>query len=129
MILRQNRLLTAAAEIARAATSTLDLEKLLVTAVELLQEKFDLYHVSVFLIEPDTDTAVLRASAGQGGNRLPVNQHRLTVGSKSLVGTATATCQPVVVMNVADNPTHLKNPLLPDTQSEAVIPMLIGKPL
>ena len=40
-ILRQNRLLTAAAEIARVATSTLDLNKLLVTGVELVQEKFD----------------------------------------------------------------------------------------
>ncbi|MGZ9166634.1 MAG: response regulator, partial [Anaerolineales bacterium] len=39
-ILRQNRSLTAAAEIASAATSTLDLNKVLVTAAELIQEKF-----------------------------------------------------------------------------------------
>ncbi len=126
-MLRQNQLLTAAAEIASAATATLDLNKLLVIAVELIQEKFGFYHASVFLIEPGLSVAVLRASAGQGGNRLPVNQHQLAVGSKSLVGTATATRQPVVVMNVANNPAHLKNPLLPDTQSEAVIPLLIGK--
>ena len=126
-ILRQNQLLTAAAEIASAATSTLDLDKLLLIAVELIQEKFSFYHASVFLIEPGSDIAVLRASAGQGGNRLPVNQHRLTVGSKSLVGTATATRQPVVVMDVTNNPTHLKNPLLPYTQSEAVIPLMVGE--
>ncbi|MGE5774805.1 MAG: GAF domain-containing protein, partial [Chloroflexota bacterium] len=126
-ILRQNRLLTAAAEIASAATSTLDLNKLLVIAVELIQEKFGFYHVSMFLIEPATDIAVLHASAGQGGKRLPVNRHQLAIGSKSLVGTATATRQPVVVMDVADNPTHLKNPLLPDTRSEAVIPLLVGE--
>ncbi len=125
-ILRQNRLLTAAAEIASAATSTLDLNKLLPTAVDLIQEKFGFYHVSLFLVEPDLDIAVLHASAGQGGNRLPVNQHQLVVGSKSLVGTATATRQPVVVMDVANDPTHLKNPVLPDTRSEAVIPLLVG---
>ena len=113
MILRQNWLFTTTAEIASAATSTLDLNKLLVIAIELIQEKFGFYHVSMFLIEPDTDIAVLRASAGQGGNRLPVNQHQLTVGSKSLVGTATATHQPVVIMDVANNSAHLKNPRYP----------------
>src|SRR5688572_1681298 len=46
---------------------------------------------------------------------------------KSLVGMTTATRQPVVVMDVANHPTHLKNPLLPDTKSEAVIPLLIGE--
>jgi diguanylate cyclase (GGDEF)-like protein/PAS domain S-box-containing protein len=125
-ILRQNRLLTAAAEIASAATSTLDLNKLLIASAELIQEKFSFYHVSVFLVEPGSTTAVLRASAGQGGNRLPVDQHQLCIGSKSLVGTATATRQPVVVMDVMNHPIHLKNALLPDTRSEAVIPMLIG---
>lgn len=125
-ILRQNRLLTAAAEIARVATSTLDLDQLLVTGVELVQEKFDFYHVSMFLIEPSQNIAVLRASAGQGGNRLPVNQHQLVVGSKSLIGTATATREPVVVMDVESNPLHLKNPQLPETRSEAVLPLLTG---
>jgi diguanylate cyclase (GGDEF)-like protein/PAS domain S-box-containing protein len=125
-ILRQNRLLTAAAEIASAATSTLDLNKLLIASAELIQEKFGYYHTSVFLVELGSNTAVLRASAGQGGNRLPIDQHQLCIGSKSLVGTATATRQPVVVMDVMNHPAHLKNPLLPDTQSEAAIPMLIG---
>jgi diguanylate cyclase (GGDEF)-like protein/PAS domain S-box-containing protein len=128
-ILRQNHLLTAAAEIASAATSTLNLNKLLVDSAELIREKFGFYHVSVFLVEPGSNTAVLRASAGQAENRLPVDLHQLAVGSKSLVGTATSTRQPVVVMDVANHPTHLKNPLLPDTQSEAVIPMLIGETL
>ncbi|HSK88089.1 MAG TPA: response regulator, partial [Anaerolineales bacterium] len=126
-MLRQNRLLTAAAEIARAATSTLDLNKLLATAVQLIQEKFGFYHVSIFLIEPGFDMAVLRASAGLEGNCLPINQHQLAVGSKSLIGTATGTREPVVVMDVTTNPMHLKNPLLPETQSEAAIPLLVGE--
>ena len=126
-ILRQNRLLTAAAEIARAATSTLNLNKLLVAAAELIREKFDFYHVSLFLIDTDSNIAVLRASAGQSGNCLPVNQHQIMVGSKSLIGTATSTREPVVVMDVANHPAHLKNPLLPDTRSESVIPLLVGE--
>lgn len=126
-VLRQNRLLTAAAEIASAATSTLELNKLLVASVELIQAKFGFYHVSLFLIEPGSNMAVLSASAGEAGNRLPVNLHQLAIGSHSLVGMATATRQPVVVMDVANHPAHLKNPQLPDTRSEAVIPLLIGE--
>ena len=60
-------------------------------------------------------------------NQLPVGEHQLAIGSKSLIGTATATRQPVVVMDVTKDPTHLKNPLLPDTKAEAVIPLLIGE--
>jgi diguanylate cyclase (GGDEF)-like protein len=126
MILRQNQLLTAAAEIASAITSTLELNKLLVISSELIREKFDFYHASVFLIEPGSNIAVLRASAGQV-NRLPAGEHQLVIGSKSLVGRATATRQPVVVMDVTNDSTHLKNPLLPDTKAEAVIPLLIGE--
>ncbi|RPJ23005.1 MAG: diguanylate cyclase, partial [Chloroflexi bacterium] len=126
-VLRQNRLLTAAAEIASVTTSTLDLNKLLVVSTELIQEKFEFYHASLFLIESSSNIAILRTSAGQAGHRLPVDQHQLIVGSKSLVGMATATRQPVIVMDVANHPTHLKNPLLPNTQSEAVIPLLIGE--
>ena len=126
-IVRQNRLLTAAAEIASAATSTLDLNKLLAASAALIRERFDFYHVSVFLIEDGSNVAVLRAAAGQAGHHLPVDLHQLGIGSKSLVGTATANRQPVVVMDVANDPTHLKNPLLPDTRSEAVIPLLVGE--
>ena len=125
-ILRQNQLLTAAAEIANAATSTLELNKLLVISAELIREKFGFYHVSVFLVEPDSNIAVLRASSGQA-NQLAVGEHQLAIGSKSLIGTATATRQPVVVMDVTKDPAHLKNPLLPDTKAEAVIPLLIGE--
>jgi diguanylate cyclase (GGDEF)-like protein/PAS domain S-box-containing protein len=126
-ILRQNRLLTAAAEIAGSATASLDLNKLLLTSAELIREKFGFYHVSVFLVEPGSNIAVLRASAGQAGNQLPVDQHQLAIGSRSLVGMATATRQPVIVQDVTKDPMHLKNPALPDTQSEAVTPLLIGE--
>src|SRR6185503_3994677 len=124
-ILRQNQLLTAAAEIASAATSTLDLNKLMATSVELLREKFGFYQVSLFLIEPDSNLAVVLAASGEAGHQLKIGEHQLVVGSKSLVGMATATRRPVVVMDVMNHPTHFKNPLLPDTQSEAVIPLLI----
>ena len=125
-ILRHNELLIAASEIAYAATRTTHLDTLLATSVKLLREKFEFYHVSLFLIEPGSNIAVLRASSGEAGHTLKVNEHQLAIGSQSLIGSATESHQPVVVQDVTKEPAHLKNPTLPDTQAEAVIPMLIG---
>jgi GAF domain-containing protein len=128
-ILRRNQQLAAAAEVARVATSTLDLNVVLNTSVELIREKFGFYHASVFLVEPDSDMAVLRESTGEAGIRLKASKHQLAIGSKSLVGSATATRHPVIVQDVTDDPTYFRNPLLPETRAEAVIPLINGETL
>ena len=53
--------------------------------------------------------------------------HRLAAGSKSIVGLATSSGEAVISNNVSSDPTHLANPLLPDTQSELAIPLKVGK--
>jgi diguanylate cyclase (GGDEF)-like protein/PAS domain S-box-containing protein len=125
-ILHHNQLLIAASEIAYAATRSIKLEQLLNTSAELLRAKFGYYHVSLFLIAPGSDIAVLLAASGEDGHILKVGEHHLAVGSKSLVGSVIGTHQPVIVQDVTKNPIHFKNPSLPDTLSEAVIPLMIG---
>jgi PAS domain S-box-containing protein len=124
---RRSQLLAAAADIARAMTASLDRDELLRTAVNLIRERFGFYHASIFTVEPGSGMAVLRESTGDAGRQLKARHHQLAVGSRSLVGSATASRQPVVVQDVIDDPTHLKNPLLPDTRAEAVIPLLSGE--
>lgn len=123
---RRAQLLAAAAEIGRAATSTLNLDSLLRTSVELIRDRFGFYHASVFIVEPGTELAVLRESTGEAGRELIARRHQLAIGSRSLVGAATATREPVIVQDVTQDPDHLKNPLLPDTRAEAVLPLLSG---
>jgi PAS domain S-box-containing protein len=124
---RRAQLLAAAADIGRAMTASLDRDELLRTAVNLIREGFGFYHASVFTVEPGSGMAVLRESTGEAGRQLKARHHQLAVGSRSLVGAAAASRQPVVVQDVIDDPTHLKNPLLPDTRAEAVIPLLSGE--
>ena len=123
---RQRQQLAAANEIGRAATSTLDLDALLRTSVELIRDRFGLYHVSVFIVEPGSHLAVLRESTGEAGQQLKAIRYQLAVGSKSLVGSALATRQPIIMQDVTQDPNYLVNPLLPDTRSEAVLPLLAG---
>ncbi len=125
-LLRRNQQLAAAAEVARITTSTLDLVALFTTSVEVIREKFNFYHASVFLVDHSTGMAVLQGSTGEAGRQLKASHHQLAIGSNSLVGLATHTRKPVVVQDVTNDPTHFKNPLLPDTQAEAVIPLLSG---
>jgi len=123
---RRAQQLAAASEIGRAASSTLDLDVLLANSVNLIRERFEFYHVSVFIIQANTNLAVIRESTGEAGRQLKARRHQLAVGSKSLVGTATATRQPVIVQDVTLSPNYFKNPILPDTRAEAVIPLLSG---
>ncbi len=124
---RRAQLLAAAADVARAMTVSLNREELLATTINLIRDRFGFYHASVFTVDPGSQVAVLRESTGAAGAALKARRHKLGVGSRSLVGTATATRQPVVVQDVTADPNHFKNPLLPDTRAEAVVPLLSGE--
>ncbi len=118
--------LRAASEVATVATSASDLREILRRSVELITEHFpQYYHASVFLIDENGD-AVLEESTGEVGAQMKQQGHRLKVGSPSVVGWAAAHKQPRVASDVTDDPIHFKNPLLPETRSEAGIPLLIG---
>jgi GAF domain-containing protein len=63
------------------------------------------------------------------GAQLKARGHRLALGSQSLIGWITSNRQPRVALDVAEDPFHFKNPLLPDTRSELAIPLIVGNRL
>lgn len=124
---RQNEYLATSAEIGRLVTSTLDLDTLFDRTVSLIHERFGFYHAAIFIIDGSGFNAVLKSATGKAGEEMLVRKHFLPVGSKSIVGTASSIGDPLVVNDVSIDPTHRPNPLLPNTQSEAAIPLSIGK--
>lgn len=118
--------LEAAAEIAKDTASTLSLDILLNQIVNQLKDRFGFYHVSVFLLDESKTWAVIRESTGEAGLEMKQRGHRLAVGSRSITGTTTATGQPYVVNDVTAADNYYPNPLLPDTHSEAGIPLKLG---
>jgi PAS domain S-box-containing protein len=116
-----------AAEIARDATGTLDVKTLLQKSVNLVRDRFGFYHASIFLLDAIGENAVLRESTGPAGEKMMQSGHRLAVGSRSIVGQVTATGSPMIVNDVTIDPTHLPNPLLPETHSELAIPLKVGQ--
>ncbi len=118
-----------AAEIARDASATLDLDELLRKAVHLVKERFGFYHASVFLLDERGEYAYVRESTGEAGRHLKERRHRLAMGSHSVVGQTLARREVVVVNDVTKSDIHHFNPLLPETRAEVGIPLLVGDEL
>ncbi len=116
-----------ASEVARLATSATDLSEILQRTVNLIIERFpQYYHASVFLVDEEGRYANLAESTGPIGEQMKLQGHRLAVGGHSLVGWAAAHRQPRVASDVIEDEIHFKNPLLPETRSEAAIPIMVG---
>lgn len=119
--------LETAAEIARDISTSLDVNEVLAKAVNLIRERFNFYHASVFLIDPTENYAVVREATGEAGAQMKRAGHRLKVGSQSIVGYVTSSGEPLIVNDTQRDATYYPNPLLPDTRAEAAIPLKIGQ--
>ncbi len=123
---RANQLQTAA-EIARDTSSTLALDTLLQRTVNQIRDRFGYYHASIFLLDEKGVNAIVRESSGEAGQEMKLRGHSLAVGSLSVIGYVTEKGEALVVNDVTRDPIHATNPLLPDTRSEAGLPLKIGE--
>jgi GAF domain-containing protein/HAMP domain-containing protein len=117
------RNLEAAAEVSRATTSVLDPESLQRQVVDMVQERFGLYYVGLFVLDERGEYAVLRAGTGEFGRVMLAQGHRLEVGGNSMIGQCVARNDQVVLQSAGDEVVRFENPLLPDTRSELALPM------
>lgn len=122
----RTRQVRTASEVARAVTSIPDLEDLLRQAVDLIQDRFGYYYVSIFLMDADHQFAELRQATGEVGEALIARGHKLGVGSESIIGWVTANNEARVASDVSEDPIHFRNEFLPDTRAEAAVPLQVG---
>jgi GAF domain-containing protein/HAMP domain-containing protein len=119
--------LETAAEIARDISGSLNLDELLTKAVNLIRERFDFYHAAVFLLDLPGEFAVIREATGEAGAQMKRAGHKMGVGSKSIVGYVSSRGEQLIVNDTNKDATYYANPLLPETRSEAAIPLKIGE--
>ena len=125
----RSRDLSLAVDIGREMTQVRDLESMLQNAVNIIQERFNLYYAQIYLADPAGHSLILRAGTGTAGQRLVQRGHRLIVGIGSINGAAAANKQAVVVTDTAASPSHRANPLLPQTRSEMAVPLIANEQL
>jgi GAF domain-containing protein/HAMP domain-containing protein len=118
--------LQVASEIAREAASVKDLDNLLNRAVNLIRDRFNLYFVSIFLIDDLGKFAVLQAATGEAGRAFKQREYKLKVGDVGIVSYVSNTGTPRIVNNVETDYVYRKEVLLPDTRSEMALPLKIS---
>jgi GAF domain-containing protein/ABC-type uncharacterized transport system substrate-binding protein len=115
--------LQAAAEVAHATTSLLDPDALLRQVVDFVRERFNLYYVGLFLLDPEAKFAVLRAGTGQAGRQMLAQGHKLEVGGSSMIGQCVTRGEARIALDVGAEAVRFENPQLPDTRSEMALPL------
>jgi GAF domain-containing protein/anti-sigma regulatory factor (Ser/Thr protein kinase) len=121
---RRSVQLQAASEVARDATGTLDVQKLLDETVQRISERFDFYHAGVFLMSREGERVTLRAASSESGRRMLEDGHSLAVGEEGIVGHVADSGERLVVLDVGREAALFVNPGLPDTRSEIALPLV-----
>lgn len=116
-----------AAVIARDASLASSMNDLLFRTAQLIQEQFGFYHVGIFLDDEKNEYAVLSAAAGDAGQVMLENKHKLKIGETGMVGTVTFNGEPRIAHDVGVDAIYFQNPLLPRTRSEMTLPLTVGR--
>ncbi|MBN2147192.1 MAG: GAF domain-containing protein, partial [Anaerolineales bacterium] len=122
---RRTGQLEAAAEVAREAAAIRNLDELLTQVTLLIFERFKFYHVGIFLVDEARKYVILRAANSEGGKRMLQRGYQLRLGQEGIVGWVANAGRPRVAFDVGADRQYFKNPDLPQTRSEAALPLRI----
>ena len=119
---RRSAHLEASAGVSHAAASILQADRLMEQAVNLIQERFGLYYVGLFVVDERDEWAVLQAGTGSAGRTMLARTHRIRIG-EGMVGWSIANSQARVAQVAGSDAVRLATPELPLTRSEAALPL------
>ena len=125
MLERRHKLLETAARVGQMVTSILDLDDLLKHTVNIICSEFSFYYSGIFLVSDDGQWAVLRAGYAAPGRKMMAENYRLPVDEKSMIGNSIVKQQAQIAVDVAGEESRFKNPFLPNTRSEMVLPLIV----
>ena len=104
----------------------LNLEQLMEQLVQQVKERFDYYHVHIYLLDEESQSLVMAAGVGEAGAQMKAQGHRIPLDAAvSLVARAARSGEVIRVDNVRQAADWLPNPLLPDAHAEMTVPILL----
>ncbi len=122
---RRTAHLEASTQVGNAVTSILNTEQLIQRVVDLIRERFELYHVALFMLDDSGEWAEFRAGTGEIGRLLLGEKPRLQVGGKSMIGWCAANAQARAIQDTRAESEQLDHPHPTETRSEAALPLIV----
>ena len=123
---RQTSQLQATAEIARAGSSILDPEVLLIEVVNRVQEAFSplgVYYAGLFLLDESQRFAQLRTATGEAGNLAIRMSYQVEIDETSAVGCCIVHRRAHIVLSAGEESVRFGAVPMPNTRSEAALPL------
>jgi GAF domain-containing protein len=120
---RRARDLQVTTAIAREATSELELSGLITNVVNSISRQFGFYQAGIFLLDDAREWAELKAASSEGGQRLVARGFRLRVGQEGMVGYVAQRGEARIALDTGKDAVFFDNPDLPQTRSEAALPL------
>jgi GAF domain-containing protein/HAMP domain-containing protein len=121
----QLSMLQTASAVARIAAEQQDYEPLFNKTIDSIVDQLGYYHASIYMVEEDGETLLLKASATEG-KRLGAKQaDSIKINRNTVIGNTAYLGKTYVAGDISQEPGYQRNPDLPFTLSEAAIPIRI----
>jgi diguanylate cyclase (GGDEF)-like protein/PAS domain S-box-containing protein len=127
MLLKRAQELATVADVSTAVSFNLDQGQLLQSVADLSKERFNLYHVHVYLLNEAGDALLLAAGAGEVGRQMVLQGRQIFLHqTHSLVARAARARKGVIVNDIRQELDFFPHPLLPETRAELAVPIIVS---
>lgn len=119
-------MLTISGQVSEKVTTILDKNELLGTALSMLKEQFNLYHVAILLLDEEGTKLSFAFGSDKQSRQLIESRESIALDHpNSLVARAAQQKQVILVNDVSLEPQFLPHPLITETKSELSIPLMV----
>lgn len=113
------------AEVAREISVIRDLQTLLSVSANLIRERLNYYHVGIFLVDERGEFAFLQAASSLAAEWMLAHKVKFQIGGIDPLGNTLRAGRVYYSPNISKDKILTQNPLLPESVSEAILPLRI----